>query len=71
MANQDVASISKPSAEIIKIENAAPDDAAVWIQQYPLLREKTQEELAALNKAVLKKLDWKFLPCITFMLLMK
>lgn len=67
----DQVSVSKQSAEIVKIENAAPDDASVWIQQYPLLREKTEEELAALNKAVLRKLDWKFLPCITIMLLMK
>lgn len=69
--NQNRISISKESAEIVKIENAAPADASVWIQQYPLLREKTEEELAALNKAVLRKLDWKFLPCITIMLLMK
>lgn len=47
------------------------EDASVWIQQYPLLREKSPEELAALTKAVLRKLDWKFLPCITLMLLMK
>lgn len=71
MTNQDSVSVSKPSAEIVKIENAVPEDASVWIQRYPLLREKTPEELAALNKAVLRKLDWKFLPCITLMLLMK
>lgn len=71
MTNQDSASISKPSAEIVKIENAVPEDAAIWLQRYPLLAEKSPEELAVLNKAVLKKLDWKFLPCITLMLLMK
>jgi hypothetical protein len=71
MTAHDAASISKPSAEIVKIENAVPDDESVWIQQYPLLANKSPEELAALNKSVLRKLDWKFLPCITFMLLMK
>ncbi|KAJ4399439.1 hypothetical protein N0V91_009448 [Didymella pomorum] len=70
MTAHDAASISKPSAEIVKIENAVPDDESVWIQQYPLLANKSPEELAALNKSVLRKLDWKFLPCITFMLLM-
>jgi hypothetical protein len=71
MTNHDTVSNSKLSAEIVKIEHAAPEDATVWLQQYPLLAEKSPEELTALNKAVLKKLDWKFLPCITLMLLMK
>ena len=69
--NQARISISKEDAEIVKVEHVAPADASVWVQQYPLLREKTEEELAALNKAVLRKLDWKFLPIITVMLLMK
>jgi len=41
------------------------------LQRYPLLAGKSEVEMALLNKKVLKKLDWKFLPCITFMLLMK
>ena len=71
MTSHDTVSYSKPSAKIVKIENAAPEDVTLWLQQYPLLAEKSPEELAVLNKAVLKKLDWKFLPCITLMLLMK
>lgn len=38
---------------------------------FPLLRGKTPEELEALNKSVLRKLDWYFLPCVTMMLLMR
>jgi hypothetical protein len=64
-------STPKRSIEIIKIEDATPDVDAGYLQQYPLLANKTDDELKALNKAVLKKLDWKFLPCITIMLLMK
>lgn len=65
-------STPKGSIEIVKIEDAQPNsEARLWIQQYPLLKDKSEEELAALNKAVLRKLDWKFLPCITLMLLMK
>jgi hypothetical protein len=45
--NQARISISKEDAEIVKVEHAAPADASVWVQQYPLLREKTEEELAA------------------------
>ncbi|EUC41932.1 hypothetical protein COCMIDRAFT_29378 [Bipolaris oryzae ATCC 44560] len=61
---------SKRSIEIIKIEDANVNAEAGYLQQYPLLVNKTEDELKALNKAVLKKLDWKFLPCITIMLLM-
>jgi hypothetical protein len=63
-------SISKES-DIIKIENAAPNENANYLQQYPLLANKDEDELKLLNKAVLKKLNWRFLPCITVMLLMK
>ena len=64
-------STPKQSVEIIKVENADPVTDASYLQRYPLLVDKTEEEIKALNKAVLKKLDWKFLPCITAMLLMK
>lgn len=45
--------------------------ADVCLQRYPLLRDKSEDELKLLNKKVLRKLDWKFLPTITAMLLMK
>jgi hypothetical protein len=61
----------KQSGEIVKIEDAGVSDADLYLQGYPLLREKTKDELDKLNKAVLKKLDWKFLLIITLMLLMK
>lgn len=40
-------------------------------QRYSLLAEASPEKLYELNKAVLKKLDWRFLVVITLMLLMK
>jgi hypothetical protein len=40
-------------------------------QNYPLLADASEEKLEELNKAVLRKLDWVFLPVITLMLLMK
>lgn len=40
-------------------------------QRYSLLADASPEKLYALNKAVLKKLDWRFLVVITLMLLMK
>lgn len=41
------------------------------LAQFPLLQEKTPAELEHLDKAVLKKLDYYFLPCVTIMLLMR
>ena len=41
------------------------------LDNFPLIRDKTKEELQSLNKKVLKKLDWWFLPTVTAMLLMK
>lgn len=40
------------------------------LEKHALLKDKSPEELKELNKKVLKKLDWRFLPCITAMLLM-
>lgn len=51
------------------IEDVSATD--LILERYPLIKDKSTEELAALNRAVLKKLDWRFLPCITMMLLMK
>lgn len=61
----------KQSGEIVKIEDAGIADSDAFLQRYPLLRDKSKEELDKLNKSVLKKLDWKFLLIITAMLLMK
>lgn len=37
------------------------DLAAEILSRYPLLAGKSEEEMATLNKKVLRKLDWKFL----------
>lgn len=68
-ASRDTSRLSfeKDVAETVEIAN--PED--LYLERYPLLRDKSKEDLAKLNKSVLRKLDWKFLPCITMMLLMK
>ncbi|KAI7489341.1 major facilitator superfamily transporter [Hortaea werneckii] len=40
------------------------------LDRYALLKDLSQEELDKLDKAVVRKLDWVFLPCVTLMLLM-
>ncbi|KAL4864287.1 hypothetical protein BDV12DRAFT_201245 [Aspergillus spectabilis] len=58
----------EPKAALEALENISEADRA--LVHFPILQNKTPEELAALNKAVLRKLDWYFLPCVTMMLLM-
>ncbi|KAF0328556.1 vitamin H transporter [Colletotrichum asianum] len=49
-------------------ENAPARDPL--LERYDLIRNKTPEELKALDKAVRKRLDWKFLPMVCAMLMM-
>ena len=60
-------SFDKDDVEVV--EDAFSADP--YLERYALLAGKSKEELNKLNKSVLRKLDWKFLPCITMMLLMK
>ena len=41
------------------------------LERYDLIKDKPPEELAAIEKSLVRKLDWKFLPVVTAMLLMK
>ncbi|KAI6764079.1 hypothetical protein HG530_007868 [Fusarium avenaceum] len=49
-------------------ENATERDEV--LERYDLIKDKTPEERAALEKALVRKLDLKFLPMVTAMLLM-
>jgi hypothetical protein len=42
-----------------------------YLDRFPLIRDKSPEERKKIEKSLVRKLDWKFLPCITLMLLMK
>lgn len=64
------ASVEK-EADIQVVENAQQDEGRQYLEHFDLLQNKTKDELDSLNKKVLRKLDWRFLPCITAMLLMK
>jgi hypothetical protein len=66
-SRQSRTSLSK-DADAHVIEDAVADP---YVDLYPLLAGSSKDELDKLNKSVLRKLDWKFLPCITAMLLMK
>ncbi|KAL4798516.1 major facilitator superfamily domain-containing protein [Aspergillus venezuelensis] len=58
----------EPKAALEAVEDVS--EAERMLSHFPILQDKTPEELEKLNKAVLRKLDWYFLPCVTMMLLM-
>jgi hypothetical protein len=39
--------------------------------RFETLRDLNEEQMVALNKRVLKIIDWRLMPCITLMFLMK
>lgn len=61
---------STPKSALEHIEGNTPHPGQ-FIPLFPVLQGKTPEELDILDRAVLRKLDWQFLPCVTIMLLMR
>ncbi|KAK8080321.1 hypothetical protein PG997_008139 [Apiospora hydei] len=55
-------------AEHFEVEEVPPRDAT--LEKFALLKDKTEDELKAVEKSLVRKLDWKFLPMVTAMLLM-
>ncbi|KAK1978840.1 major facilitator superfamily transporter [Colletotrichum cereale] len=53
----------------VEVEESVPVRDPL-IEQYELIRDKSPEELKALNKAVVSRLDWRFLPMVCAMLMM-
>ncbi|KAI8689505.1 MFS domain-containing protein [Fusarium sp. Ph1] len=53
----------------VEFEEVAPPHDTI-LGRYELIRNKTPEELKAIEKSLVRKLDWKFLPMVAAMLLM-
>lgn len=65
---QERSSLEKNLNTVEHVEKSAGGALADEIlNRYPLLVGKSEVEMALLNKKVLTKLDWWFLPTITFM----
>lgn len=64
---KDGASV-KAEAEIVESINLTP---AQIQHRFDTLRDLSDEQMLALNKRVLKKIDWRLMPCITIMFLMR
>ena len=68
MSLNSVSSTSKFALKHIEENTPRPEQ---FLPLFPVLQEKTPQELEMLDWAVLRKLDWWFLPCVTMMLLMR
>lgn len=54
--------------EVVEVRNN--EYPAEWLQRYSLLAEKSPDELKKVQKGLLRRLDWIFLPTVTMMLLL-
>lgn len=70
-----MAGLSRKSSSISKADGVEVEEVAngrdPLMQKYVLIKDKSDEELQAIEKSLVRKLDWKFLPMVTCMLLMK
>jgi hypothetical protein len=60
-------SFDKVKADTEQVEILFAED---YLQRFPLLKDKSEEEIAGIRKTLMRKLDYRFLPCVTMMLLM-
>ncbi|KAL5933549.1 hypothetical protein ACKVV7_005485 [Pyricularia oryzae] len=69
-----MAGLSRKSSSISKADGVEVEEVAngrdPLMQKYVLIKDKSDEELQAIEKSLVRKLDWKFLPMVTCMLLM-
>ena len=63
-------SMSKDKDGASLYEIAVEDSTREWLQEYPLLTEKTPEELKKIEKSLKFRLDYIFLPMVTMVLFM-
>ncbi|KIW14293.1 hypothetical protein PV08_07075 [Exophiala spinifera] len=61
--------VEKPDESSQQIENGVLTPAQIQ-HRFETLRDLDDEQMAALNKKVVKKIDWRLMPCITLMFLM-
>ena len=54
--------------EVVDHVNITPQ---IIQSRFELLRDLTEDQMATLNKQLVKRLDWRLMPIITLMFLMK
>lgn len=61
----------KPEAELREVTGHHRITNEEIQARFETLKDLSAEQMAALNKKVLRKIDWRLMPCITLMFLMK
>lgn len=73
--NKSTIALEDEKASVQQYESALNPNGvftAAEIQgRFDLLRDLSQDQMTALNKKVLSKLDWRLMPTITMMFLLK
>ncbi|KAF2010105.1 MFS general substrate transporter [Aaosphaeria arxii CBS 175.79] len=66
--------LDQKNVENAEFKEVAAESGNITAQQiqarFETLRDLTEEQMADLNKRLVKKLDWRLMPCITLMFLM-
>ncbi|KAH6703214.1 major facilitator superfamily domain-containing protein [Leptodontidium sp. MPI-SDFR-AT-0119] len=73
--NSDSKSITNEKLDAVHVENGVAEQHDICTPEevqgrYPLLRDLNRDQMASLNKKVLRKLDWRLMPTITIMFLL-
>ena len=75
MTEKHVDAVDEKMADAEFKEVLPENNAQITPQQiqarFDTLRDLSAEQMAALNKKLVSKLDWRLMPCITLMFLMK
>ena len=67
-----IADEKKADVEFKEVSAENHNVTAQQIQaRFETLRHLSEEQMANLNKRLVRKLDWRLMPCITLMFLMK
>jgi hypothetical protein len=54
------------SSEHVEIAGSQSEHNIEYLSRYPLIADKSPEELRQIEKGLLRKLDWIFLPVVSF-----
>lgn len=68
-SRKDSVDLKEDLGNNVEVEESAQRDE--YLERYERIRDKAPEELKALEKSLIRKLDWKFLPMVSLMLVMK
>lgn len=68
-SRQDSVDLKENLGNDVELEENTQRDE--YLERYELIRNKSPEERKALEKSLVRKLDWKFMPTVCAMLLMK